>query len=69
MPSLYIGKDDVTMTKKELMKQGIWSLDTRLDFPNTFGIDEDTAKTEMHKYSIEKEAEYYLKKLINRFGN
>ena len=69
MPSLYIGKDDVTMTKKELLKQGIWSLDTRLDFPNTFGIDEDTAKTEMDKYSIEKEAEYYLKKLINRFGN
>lgn len=35
MPSLYIGKDDVTMTQNELMKQGIWYLDSRLDFPDT----------------------------------
>ena len=69
MPSLYIGKDDVTMTQNELMKQGIWYLDSRLDFPDTLGVDEDTVKTEMDMYSIESKEEYFLKKLINRFGN
>lgn len=70
LPSLYIGRDDKKMTMADFGNAGLWYLSQGIGFsPDALGVTRDDMLALKNERGIEKDNDFCILELVNRFGN